>query len=383
MNLTSRISKIDAANYDKIDASKKKHFDQIKFLKNLAFQLNKLVSNTSISKTSKELAKKHLDNIVEALEAFKGGLNQTKSKNGHIIERVNDKIDKLYKEYWYKNRTHYKEIESLFKYGIDSNEAGFYNDFLEKRISYDESEISSFKHDSRKFYEFVKDNLNNIYKKIEDLEQYKELNIDPIKAQAEEIKEIHNNITEFSKESIISKYAERFNTLSGNANDDAKKWLTSVFVYSGVMVLLIFTKAFDYASIGIRKVYEMSFGIDNIKSFEKGEFNIILISQLTSKILIIALAVFILMFLVKQYLINKNLKVVYENKATALSSYYLFKESVGKDNKILNIIMAEVAHMIYSEVNAGLIKDKGDNKLKSGLGNLVSEVITESKDIIG
>lgn len=241
---------------------------------------------------------------------------------------------------------------------INDNSGEFTTDDLSKRLEMLTERVTSIEKIDPKEFEESRKEINQILNNA---------------------RNISDELTGLGKSKIISLYANEFKKTSEESKETANYWLIGVLGQTVLIIFAVVFKFFDYAAIGISSGLGKFFVSQNTLIGES-ESRIIMISQLSSKLFLIALFVFILLFIIKQYLINKNLEVINRSKATALKSYFLFKESTGDDNDTLKTIMNQVAKMIYSNVDSGFLKDK-NVKLESGLGSLFTNVIKGANDV--
>lgn len=301
----------------------------------------------------------------DILNTLEGGMNKgiVLGKGitlGDSFQGVYQKIQHAFRDYIVSQSTNGKILEKLMgKLNIlNDNSGDFTTDDLSKRLEMLTGRITAIEKIDPKEFEKSREEINQILNNA---------------------RNISDELAGLGKSKILSLYANEFKKSSEESKTIANYWLIGVLGQTLLIIFSVVFKFFDYATIGISNGLEKFLSTENFPIGES-ELRVIMISQLSSKLLLIALFVFILFFIIKQYLINKNLEVVNRNKATALKSYFLFKESTGDDNETLKTIMNEVAKMIYSNIDSGFLKYK-NVKLGSGLGSLFTNIVKDVKEV--
>ena len=88
---------------------------------------------------------------------------------------------------------------------------------------------------------------------------------------------------------------------------------------------------------------------------------------MVTKVLVIAVVIFLMSFSFKQYSINKHLQTLNTQRQKALNSYKLFTTSISKDDtNSHNALMIQVAKAIYEPQSTGFLNEKGQ-QVNSGL----------------
>jgi hypothetical protein len=103
---------------------------------------------------------------------------------------------------------------------------------------------------------------------------------------------------------------------------------------------------------------------------EAGKFIRYDFTALVTKILIIAVIIFLMSFSFKQYSVNRHLQTLNTQRQKALNSYKLFTESISKDDtNSHNALMIQVAKAIYEPQSTGFLNEKGQ-QINSGIVEL-------------
>lgn len=177
--------------------------------------------------------------------------------------------------------------------------------------------------------------------------------IEDKKNQAETIlKELQKKVSEYS----VSDYAIVFQDNAKKHKDLANKWLIS-----GIILAVSF--------IGIiLAITLLSFLPTEIIDEETGKLIRYNLTNFFTKIIIIAVVVFLMSFAFKQYNINRHQEVLNTHRQNALNSYQLFiKSIIGDDNSSRNALMIQVAKAIYeNSQSTGYLNEKSQN-VNSGL----------------
>jgi hypothetical protein len=116
---------------------------------------------------------------------------------------------------------------------------------------------------------------------------------------------------------------------------------------------------------------------NNIKSSHE----IINVPVLATKVMLISLIIYFIVFCFKQYSIVKHLSVVNQQKKNAFNSYTLFAAAIGeKDMEAKKALLMSLAKTIHESINTGFLTSKQSEqsliqnidatKLASGLSNL-------------
>jgi hypothetical protein len=196
-------------------------------------------------------------------------------------------------------------------------------------------------------------------------------NIENRVAEADESKKKINLILkEFEKkasEQTVSDYAVVFGKEAENYKKFARYWLGT-----GIAISLVFVVFMILAAV-------YKFLPTEIFS-ETGDFLRYDFTNLVSKVIIIAVIVFVMSFAFKQYSVNRHLQTLSQHRQNALNSYKLLTASiVGDDIGSRNALMVQVAKAIYehSQSTGFLGSEKGQN-VNSGIVEL-TKIIGENR----
>lgn len=165
-----------------------------------------------------------------------------------------------------------------------------------------------------------------------------------------------------SGKKVIYDYAAEYNTLSTRQKKDSNKWL----ILGAISILFLFTIIILFAKNRILPVPGNLNFPDNLE-------------YIISKLLIVAVIIFIMSFAFKQYNICRNISAIYMDKAKALDSYKLMLQSFSNNENLpREQITVELAKSIYSTINTGYISDGGNQKMSSGIVELTKNIINQS-----
>lgn len=88
-----------------------------------------------------------------------------------------------------------------------------------------------------------------------------------------------------------------------------------------------------------------------------------LIVMLVKKILFIGLPALLARISLKKYNIERNLKIIYDHRATVLEQYTHFENAIGDDPEAKNRFRLEIAKYIFSDPNTGYLEDHSSSDL--------------------
>ena len=177
-------------------------------------------------------------------------------------------------------------------------------------------------------------------------------------------------LTELEKKAskeAVSNYAAVFGDEAEKYKEFAKYWLGAGIAISLLFVVLMFLAA------------HYKFLPTEIFS-DTGRFLRYDFTNLASKVIIIAVIVFVMSFAFKQYSVNRHLQTLSQHRQNALNSYKLLTASiVGDDIGSRNALMVQVAKAIYehSQSTGFLGSEKGQN-VNSGIVEL-TKIIGENR----
>jgi hypothetical protein len=227
--------------------------------------------------------------------------------------------------------------------------------------------------------------INNRLEEIIELsDSLKKFDIEKIENKIKEIDTLTNKVTrlydetaKFGKDIIISKYAKSFEEFARDCEDAAIKWMKYGIGYCIFFILLLTFGFFDVTRELSNIIPDLLFGNESSIPIGTSTYDFAFFSGLMTKLLLLAVAVYLLIFIIKQYIISKNLGVIYRHKSTVLNSYILFRESMGDDSPAMNLILAEVAKTIFSNPQSGYINNGPDDEFNSGINTLLKQILKQ------
>jgi len=99
--------------------------------------------------------------------------------------------------------------------------------------------------------------------------------------------------------------------------------------------------------------------IDGVSTIKE----IINIPVLLTKIVLVSIFAFFIVFCFRQYSIYKHLAFVNQQRKTAFDSYLLFHAAIGeKDTEATKSLLMSLAKTIHETINSGFLSSKGLNQ---------------------
>ena len=174
-----------------------------------------------------------------------------------------------------------------------------------------------------------------------------------------EVDTIVKELKKKSSQQTVSDYAVVFGEEAVKYKRFARNWL-----WAGIAISILFI-AFMFWSTTTNILRT------EIINEETGHFIRYNFTNLASKVIIIAVIVFIMSFAFKQYSINRHLQTLSQHRQNALNSYKLLTASIsGDDTSSRNTLMIQIAKAIYEHSQStGFLNDKGQN-VNSGIVEL-------------
>lgn len=188
--------------------------------------------------------------------------------------------------------------------------------------------------------------------------------VDEIKTKLASTESILDELQKKSSEKVASDYAQVFEKQADAYNLTSIIWLGVGFGFMAIFLIL----AFYY------KIYDILPTEASIEGIVK--YNI---SNLTLKVIIVALQIFLISFSFKQYSINRHLTTLNRHRQNGFNSFKLFTESIGNDDvETRNALMLQLAKVIYENNNTGFISAKGQD-INSSFMELANMMKSTSK----
>ncbi len=191
--------------------------------------------------------------------------------------------------------------------------------------------------------------------------------VEKIRADANSSKTIIEELKKTVSTQAVSDYAIVFEKEAKKNRINAGIWLSI-----GIILTIVFISSFIYENVC--DIFPTE--IINKTTNELVRYDY---TNLLTKLILIAIQIFLISFSFKQYSINRHLQTLNTHRQNALNSYKLFTESIiGDDHSSRNVLMIQVAKAIYEySQSTGFLSDKGQN-VNSGIVEL-TKIIGENK----
>lgn len=214
--------------------------------------------------------------------------------------------------------------------------------------------IKSFGQNDNKIKNEIESIKNSFSENISESEKV----IENLKNYSNESETILNELKKKTSNKTVSDYAIVFENEAKKYKDLSKKWIISGIILSIIFIIIVFVTA--SLKILPTEIFDKS------DVFLRYDF-----SNLLTKVLIVAVLIFLMSFSFKQYSINSHLQTLNTHRQNALNSYQLFTKSiVGDDTNSRNALMIQVAKAIYEHTQStGFLNEKGNN-VNSGIVEL-------------
>ena len=185
-------------------------------------------------------------------------------------------------------------------------------------------------------FEMLYDDLKNDRELQLTVNDYKE-KLSDLKKDYEESKKILGNLRELSFVKSLKESAGTFEKLRLNHSNYEKRWFISFILCSlivvGIVVYIIFFANFTYQNVP-----------DSI-------------ALLVKKIIALGVPIIGMRVSLKKYNLERNLKIIYDHRATVLEQYKYFENAIGDDKEAKNKFRLEIAKYIFSDPITGYIQD--------------------------
>lgn len=209
--------------------------------------------------------------------------------------------------------------------------------------------------------------IGNILKKA--IKGQEEINTikENLKKKEDDINVIIDEFRNKATLKTVSDYSKVFNDLYTKHSKVADRWL-----YAGIILSLVFISSFLIITI---KNY-LPTEIFDVVTDKLIRYDI---TNLLSKLIIIAIQIFLISFSFRQFNINKHIATINKHRQNALDSYKLFDQTISKEDKLShNNLMLQVAKAIYEQTSSGYISDKSNRGVNSGIVEL-TKIIGENQ----
>ncbi len=284
------------------------------------------------------------NNFLEA-ENIKNAVTDLHLKIIENIERYSQNIPRrIIEDYKRIIRSHLSafngqvtNIDNLVKKGVHTPE------YPGNRSNY----ISDFQRNETPFLKQLYDienafKLEKINEILNDNDQFKskienaKTNLSEINNLIKDARQKLGDISDLSLVKTLKESAGSFDKLRENHSIYEKRW----FAAFCISVVLMFVSVF------------LLFRID----FD-GTSTVEIIASFFKKILIIGIPLFIIRISLKKYNLERNLKIIYDHRATVLEQYKTFENSIGEDREAKNLFRLEIAKYIFTDPMTGYISD--------------------------
>lgn len=286
-------------------------------------------------------------------------LNDLKSVDNSIPEIViNDYLTNINNQIQNINNQ-IKAIEKLVSNGVHNQNYptqrdrqieqfnNLHKSYIKTLFNFDK-DIKLFKHD-----QLISDNDSL----DEALSQARE-KISTINEDYEKSKSVLGNIRDLSMVKTLKESAGTFDTLRTNHSDQETVW-RNIFIGSAIALIIsviaIYFVEFDTTSVGT------------------------IISDAIKKLLLISISGLAVKISLKKYNLERNLKILYDHRATVLQQYQNFENSIGDDQEAKNAFRLEIAKYIFSDPKTGYISDdKGGEVSINPIVNLAEKIVSKT-----
>lgn len=303
-------------------------------LKELSEILGEMININESRTLPQQLASK-IDKFNSDILHFTNQIEQSEKGTPDIIAKKKDQYLTNIKKYY----------DQCFRIGHQDNP--------NKLIEY-YSIVKSFGQSNNKLNKEI-ENLKNSYS--DNIVESKK-GLEELKRHSSESKTILNELKKKTSNQTVSDYAIVFEETAGKYKTLSENWFKSGIILSIIFVILVLIVSFC-------KILSTEILAEN------GDFIRYNLSNLFTKILIVAVLIFLMSFSFKQYSINKHLQTLNTHRQNALNSYQLFTKSiVGEDENSQNALMIQVAKAIYENTQStGFLNEKNQN-VNSGIVEL-------------
>ena len=206
--------------------------------------------------------------------------------------------------------------------------------------------------------------INNILEKAikgqEDINTIKE----NIEKKEDDINIIIGEFRKKASLKTVSDYSLVFKKLYDEHSTKAKKWLNTGYVLSAVFICSFL--AITISNILPTEIFDVT--TNKLIRYD--------ITNLLSKLIIIAIQIYLISFSFRQFNINKHIATINNHRQNALDSYKLFDQTISKEDKLShNNLMLQVAKAIYEQTSSGYLSDKSNRGVNSGIVELTKNIV--------
>lgn len=170
------------------------------------------------------------------------------------------------------------------------------------------------------------------------------------------VDEILRKLEKPSAEKVLADYASEYAEEETKNNERSFSWLvvgiSTTVLFIAIVVLSILFEWFP-------SKLKLSNGLGDVNK----TYEIINVPVLATKVMLVSLIVYFIVFCFRQYSIYKHLAVMNQQKKNAFNSYTLFAAAIGdKDLDAKKALLMSLARTIHESVNTGFLSPKQSNQ---------------------
>lgn len=243
---------------------------------------------------------------------------------------------------------------------------GTLNDILKinGRMSKLDKHTPAFRSEREQIIKDISEKEKNIIEKLYSLEN--DLRIDDLEktiSKIDTLKEFESNAKK-SLANISQKEKEAIKALDNITDKVMRKGLkesTAHFdklrdnhSFAEIVWLCVFI-GFSVLTVGaIFSVIYWGFDTEN---------NVNIVSSIFQRILILSAPAIFLKISLSKYHLERNLRIIYDHRATVLEQYKTFESAIGEDTEAKNKFRLEIAKYIFSDPNTGYISQSKSSEV--------------------
>jgi hypothetical protein len=168
----------------------------------------------------------------------------------------------------------------------------------------------------------------------------------------ERVDEILKKLENPSAERVLGDYAIEYAKEETKNNTISFRWIVAGIISTGLFItLIVFSIYCEWFPSKLR--------LENTSGNINNSSEIINVPVLVTKVMLVSLIIYFILFCFKQYSIYKHLAIVNQQKKNAFSSYNLFAAAVGdKDVEAKKVLLMSLARTIHESINSGFLSSK-------------------------
>ena len=266
------------------------------------------------------------------------------------IEKVFEVIKKAIKNF----ETRVKDIERIIEKGV--NQPQYPNQrtasIAEMKNRYDDIETALHIYESKLFFQKFK-NLQTDHSSLTDKETELKKLTKSVKDKESEISKILGTVRDKMIAKGIEETAGTFDKLRSNHLKRENWWFFASAVFSLLLIAIIisfFFSSFQFTSTNDMIIYFLK------------------------KVAIVSILVVLFKISLNRNNLERNLRILYDHRATVLEQYKIFEGAIGEDLPAKNQFRLEIAKYIFSDPDSGYNKEsKNDNLNVNPIINLAEK----------